>query len=505
VTSSTRRIEPAAKRTQRARAGRRRTLRIIAAGVLGAAVVGVGAWRIVASVTGPSSCRTRAVIYDRECVGVTDSASAFDPSLAPLVNKIARDNQNVEAAGDYVTVVLLTPLTTVPGSDVTLARIRQQMEGAYLAQESWNGPLPSSSGATVGNRPRIRLLLASDGDAGQAWPQVTRQIRQEPASANVVGVIGMGLSTTSTLQAARALATGSDSIPMIGTIDTADGLNSQGLSVAKVGSALAGPITNLTRVTPTVGDEISALHGYLRSTLGQAILVRDTDQYDLYTQTLATDFSEQFANNIASKVPYDTSAAVTNEFNTIAGDVCPSTAVKPPAILYAGRESLLPNLISQLRDLSTCPKRDTITVVTGSDAEALSATTETAPNQDGPQIKVVYANLIDTDELASSYKTSFTHLFGPTDLDASWAIMTYDAMSAAEQAARSAAGSSVTFLPPPSSIGSSLVDLHSIQGATVNRFRISADGDEQCQVVPVVIDSGGTTTITPPAHQAGCP
>ena len=49
-----------------------------------------------------------------------------------------------------------------------------------------------------------------------------------PASPTLVAVVGIGLSTTNTVQAARQLASGASPLPMIGSVDTGDRLDTSG-------------------------------------------------------------------------------------------------------------------------------------------------------------------------------------------------------------------------------------------------------------------------------------
>jgi len=468
-----------------------------------AVVIGVGTWQIVGVVTRPANCGSGTFVYQGACVGVTDDASAFDRSLATVVNKIARQNAIVASSGDYVTVALLTPLTT--GTDVTLDRVRQEMEGAYAAQESWDSRPPGVQPP----RPRIRLLLANEGGDEQAWPQVVQELQQQPASAHLVAVIGVGLSTTTTLRAAHALASGPDPLPMIGTLDTADGLNRLGEPESLVGQALSGPVQNLFRVEPTTGDEVSVLWHYERSLgLSHAMVVYDSNQDDLYTGTLYADFRAQFGQLMAGYAPkeYDSELSGANQFAAIASEICPAgSTAPPPAVLYAGRETLLPTFMYQLRGQTTC--HGAVTVITGADAEALPVS-ETAPNSSGPQVSVVYANLIDTkDDLTPGYKTVFTAAVGARDLDATWAIMTYDAVAAAEQAAQAAVGPSTTFLPPPGEIATYLSNFnqpqHELSGAA-GGYMICPSGDEQGKRIPVITDKGGKVTVKQPSWQPSC-
>jgi len=84
-------------------------------------------------------------------------------------------------------------------------------------------------------------------------------------------------------------------------------------------------------------------------------------------------------------------------------------------------------------------------VLTGADAEALSPA-RTAPNPGGPAVDVVYPDIADSGKIASPYRDAFA---GPrADISASWAIVTYDAVTAAEKAAQQAGqGSSAPPLP----------------------------------------------------------
>ena len=490
-------FESEAGRRRRQRLRRRRLALLGGSAVI---VAGVGAWLIVTAVTGPDSCGTGVVIYQGECVGVTDGSHAFDPSLAAVEGKIAHENRAVNGEGDFVSVALLTPLTSAPGSDVTLARIRAELEGAYTAQHNLN---------TQGYRPRIQLLLANEGSQQQAWPQVVRQLQTWRSADHLVAIVGVGLSTKPTLRAARALASGQNPIPMIGTVDTADGLNSAGPPASLVGSALSGPVQGLARVEPTTGDEAALLRRYLTAgprPLRRAMLVYDTNPEDLYTATLGDDFRRQFAPYLIGSERYTGGSAVVNEFNAIASEVCPPGTVTPPAVLYAGRESLFPTFISQLRGLSMCPGRD-ITIVTGADAEALPASA-TGPNPGGPTISVVYPNLVDPALLIPGYQQAFTSLFGSADLDASWSIMTYDGVAAAQQAARAVVRESVTLLPTRAEFASALFDFntpsHALSGAA-GPFLIQPNGDEECQGLPVIVDRDGAATTVPPMRQADCP
>ena len=133
-------------------------------------------------------------------------------------------------------------------------------------------------------------------------------------------------------------------------------------------------------------------------------------------------------------------------------------------------------------------------MLTGADAEALNPAS-TSQNPDGPAIDVVFPNIADSRRLEPWYHQAFEG--PPADVGASWAIMTFDAVTAAEQAARQASqGSSVP--PTPSAVTSLLYDFNKltdpVKGAT-GPFVITSNGNEGCQWIPLIIDQNGTSAI----------
>ena len=472
-----------------------------------AVIVGVSGWQAVSQLT--ATCGGGTSGYQGECVGVTDGSYVFAPPLAAIEKTIKNQDANAQKTGDYVSIALLTPLTSAPGSDVTLSRIQQQMEGAATAQAYLN---------RQNFKPAIRLLLANEGSQQQAWPQVVRQLQDSPADQNLVAVVGVGLSTTDTVQAVRQLASGTIPLPMIGSIDTGDGLNTSGPQPPLVPPALSGRISGLVRVEPSVANEVKLLAQYYLANLPEpssnsvppkailspnAVLVYDNDPSDLYTGSLSLDFSQQLGAHIIDKKQFAPGPDEPGEFAAIANDVCPPGATSTPMVLYAGRESAFPDFINKLSTYTNCPSHGTITVLTGADAESLNpAQTGLSPGR--PAIDVVYPNIADSRQLESWYRQAFE---GSTaDASASWAIMTFDAVAAAEQAARQASQGSST-PPTPSAVTSLLYDFNKltdpVRGAT-GPFVITSDGDEGCQWIPLIIDQNGTPS---PLSQTrpGCP
>ena len=122
---------------------------------------------------------------------------------------------------------------------------------------------------------------------------------------------------------------------------------------------------------------------------------------------------------------------------------------------------------------------------------------------------VTYPNLADSAKLSPSYQTGFTKLFGNADLGASWAIMTYNGVYAAEEATEGATGQGKAPWSPglATAVKSALFNFNNagneIDGAT-GKFMISPDGDEECGLVPIITDEGGNPSTRGP-WQSNCP
>ena len=359
-------------------------------------------------------------------VGVTDGSFVFNPALGPVEGDIRHADRGL-ARGKYVTVAFLGPLT--PSPDVSIGRIRSWLEGAFIAQQVVN---------RTGAGPQIRLVLANVGSGENQYRPVVRQLdRMTTGPDPLVAVTGMGISVPQTLQTAHLLS--QHSIPMVGAVITGDSL-----------SQITVP--GLFRVNPDVRDEVSALAQYLHGAgLGdRAMLIQDNAPGDLYTASLNADFRTGLAGYIQAggfpEEPFDAppnSGALGAQFSALSGNLCGRNP--PDMILYAGRVDDLPDFIHHLWARGVdCEPRRLITVVTGSDASSLQGQLKAAPG-DAP-VRIIYAALADPAELAArpngrndrnlwhAFYTTFTKRFPAADLGDGWAIMSHDALVAADQA-----------------------------------------------------------------------
>jgi ABC-type branched-subunit amino acid transport system substrate-binding protein len=419
-----------------------------------------------------------------ECVGTTDGSFIFDPGspgIAQAERDIAAENARVQHEA-YVTVALLAPLTWSPQSAVSLERIRNELEGAYVAQHAANFIQDIS--------PKIRLVLANEGSLEQAAPQITGQLKALTAAPDrLVAVIGMGISVNATLTAAGAFSAAN--IPMVGSVDTGDTLDWT-------------HVTGLARVAVTSNEEAVRTAAYLKAHggLGTDFMVTDTDKNDLYTSGIRTDFQTAFGTHISAQEPYGPGPDIGNEFALIADDVC-GIPGPPPTVIYAGREVVLPTFIQQLEGAPTCNGRH-LTVVTGSDAEGLDPRSTIAQpgksQQPNPaQVSVVYPGLANPGDITQQFRTLFTASFGTTGIDDPWMIETNNAMAAAARAIALATGDSSTS-PLPKAVLDAIPLLnrqHMVQGAT-GPFAIGSDGNLMNPDIPIFEIAAGNRQLLSP-------
>lgn len=418
------------------KAGRRRRIRTwIALGtvsvVLAAGIVGGGyTWFRVCGPLGSGVWRV-----EGECVGVTDGSYLFDPEFEDIQKKIAAENARVRTeASSYVTVALLDLLTPTETSAKSASNVRHELEGAYTAQRLINeSVIPGVS------RPQIQLVLANKGNTDGQWRQVSDQLAElKEGNAPLVGVIGLGVSTTQTQNNAQTLA--SHGIPMVGSLLTADELDHNN-------------ITGLIRVSPTTLDYAKALRRYVdaHQELDSAVVVYDmnSDTADLFTKSLKNDLEQQMADLIDKRPPLGFfGASIPSEAGAGRFDLLTPSICAPPAdvVLYAGRRVDLGGFLDWLarRGCASQP----LTVLTGADlGELLSAREQ---QLSAANLTVVHAGTSDpegwgrnvegTPQHYPYFLSAFTELgFDPQHLIDGQAIQMYDALLTVEQAVRSAA------------------------------------------------------------------
>src|SRR5439155_4659131 len=193
------------------------------------------------------------------------------------------ENQRVIASKNpYITIVVGTMLT---GNGATVNIGRDNLQGAYVAQKSFN------DASKLNNNVLVRLLIANAGSNSADTKTVAQQIVQlAHVDSTFVGVMGWPFSgyasiAISVLRPAQ--------IPTISQTASSD--------------ALTGISPYFFRVAPT--NQRQGIEGakYAEQTLHATKAVIFVDRNNLYTQSLANAFSTQFTadgNQIVATEPY---------------------------------------------------------------------------------------------------------------------------------------------------------------------------------------------------------
>jgi hypothetical protein len=419
---------------------------------------------------------------------VTDGSYIFDqgsPDLASVENAIARANANVRSSGHpYVSVALLNPYTVTSTTDVSMARIVDDLRGAYLAQAQVNDK------GILG----MQLLLANEGDSSEAGEgTVVHELTMlTGAPDHLVAVAGMGISRTQT-EAAAATLSASD-IMMVGAVTTADQLN-------------GNTYTGFDEVSPDVHEQVSLLASELQPIPADAALVRDQQAADIYTGDLVTDFNKVFGPQTHVHLyPYTPHTSITDtQFQVIATNVCKAQGGPPPLVLYAGREAILPGLIEQFQMSPACSGED-ITIASTDDADGLDpAVTRSPPNAAGAQVSVEYTDLIDLGMVTPTFKAFYQNDLASVDPSSAGlkdvvTIGTYDAMMTAWEAISTAYHGSQPGLPSRQDVQGlwSLLNGEYAPAGAAGPIDLSAYGELLNQDFPVFMDARGTRTTVKP-------
>jgi ABC-type branched-subunit amino acid transport system substrate-binding protein len=327
-----------------------------------------------------------------ECVGITDGSYAFDPRLRTTERAIRQENRAVTRAHpkNYVSVVLLLPISAHSGSIMSMASALEQVRGAYTAQYYANRD------NVEGVAPYIQLLIGSDGYQANQWRAATRVIEDATAQ-HVAAVTGLGLSLDGTRSAVREL-TGHD-IPVFGATITADTFSN---------------IRNFVRVAPSNQENMAAALSYVQAGFSRAVLVEDGNAGDSYDATLVSGF-RKFAelphHQIVDVEPFDTTRRdraategqqaeaqqeVATRISQMALDIC---AQQPAVVLFAGRGQDVGVLVHAFA--STCLDKK-IRIISGDDVPNLAVTAQLRHDLGG-HVTLDYAGIAHPDQWSAAH------------------------------------------------------------------------------------------------------
>ncbi|WP_067477181.1 ABC transporter substrate-binding protein [Nocardia amamiensis] len=381
--------------------------------------------------------------YD-ECVGVTDGSVVFAPELADIEERIRKENSDVVSRSvNYVSVVLLLPITWQRDDVVTREWVRHHLEGAHLAQLAAN-----HTTLMGGDTPLIRLLLANAGSGLGQWSSALDELERRRASERIVAVTGIGLSVDNAVHAMHRLA--DSGMPMIGSTITADTLTG---------------IRGFLRVSPTNAALARAAANYVESHAKSAVLVRDLNPHDHYTATLGDQFAKYFQGSTPRFTGrtelYDSvNPGVDNTFHLMMPNIC---AAGPDVVFFAGRALHATTFIQALAGRNCQDKK--IKVLTGDDMAFYSIPDVALRTALDSQVSVVYTELAHPDAWNGNHPDVFNRdsirqfsddCQGPAcyrtlsadRLDDAVAIVAYDAVLTAVRAIRLGSGGGGNTLGP---------------------------------------------------------
>ncbi|MDI5965565.1 ABC transporter substrate-binding protein [Streptantibioticus silvisoli] len=325
---------------------------------------------------------------NHECVGITDGAFVFEPGLAAVEAEIRTADQRVvrDHPHDYVSVVMLLPISTAPSSILTMTNTVEQVRGAFVAQSHAN------DGNVDGDAPYIQLLIGSDGyQANQS--AAAAAIIEGDTGRHIAAVAGLGLSLPGTQDAVERLT--SRQIPVFGATVTADTYDD---------------IKDFVRVAPDNVNEAEVALDYVADRFPRAVLVEDENGGDAYDATLVKGFrrfSARSGHRVVDIETYNTTdrdrprqssqalaqaeSDVATRISQMSTNIC---AAQPAVVLFAGRGRDLAGLLHSFSGV--CLDKD-ITIVSGDDVTNVSMTAQVRHDLGG-RVTVEYAGVADPDE-----------------------------------------------------------------------------------------------------------
>ncbi|WBB62306.1 hypothetical protein O7599_07185 [Streptomyces sp. WMMC500] len=395
-----------------------------------------------------------------ECVGVADATAespAFEPDadgpdqrIAGLVRKVAQENRRVqdqweESEGthqeSYVQVALMLPFNSSKSSAMTPEVVEHSLAGVLTAQ------IEANRNGSV----NYQLLLTNVGRHLSQWRPAVDALAElptvkEPVETDtpLIGAIGLPNSEQDTQDLADALSAAD--IPAVSGV-----LSSPEISADK-----------LFKAAPSNSESVAALAAYLDDHPGErrgkpsGFLVWDSRTEDNYVTNTQENMRDQFGeeyelenrnrNFVGSQG--DDYRGAPHRFSSAVRGIC---RLEADTVFYAGRDSDLPHLITQLSDEPECDDFDAeiriLRVATG----LPQGLTEDQVRADMAEARVVTVGASATDapswragdgsgERFATFADGFAKVSGlPGEaLDDGYAIMHHDAFVVVARATESA-------------------------------------------------------------------
>ncbi len=431
-------------------------------GVLALAAVTAAAVVLVLRLSGGDPCGDGLVesANGKECVGVADATAespAFEPDadgpderIAGLVRKVARENRRVQELWEepegtsqepYVRVALMLPFNSSKSSAMTPEVVEHSLAGVLAAQ------IDANRRGSV----NYQLLLTNIGRHLSQWQPGVDALAElpgvrEPVEADtpLIGAIGLPNSEQDTQDLADALSAAD--IPAVSGV----------LSSPEIGA------DKLFKAAPSNSESVAALAAYLEDHPGErpgepsGFLVWDSRKEDNYVtntrENMRAVFGDEYEleNRNRSFVGSqgDDYRGAPHRFSSAARGIC---RLEADTVFYAGRDSDLPHLITQLSDEPECDDVDAeiriLRVATG----LPQGLTEQQVRADMAEARVVTVGASATDapswrtgdgsgERFAAFAQEFAEVSGlPGEaLDDGYAIMHHDAFVVVARATESA-------------------------------------------------------------------
>jgi eukaryotic-like serine/threonine-protein kinase len=200
-----------------------------------------------------------------------NQAAQADTSNAEAL--IYLEDQNVlNSASPYIDIVVATMIT---GDKGTIGVGRDDLQGAYVAQKTYN------DGHLLANGVQVRLLIANSGSVTKfATPVAQEIVNLAKSDSHFVGVMGWPFSSR-VVQVLPTLSVAH--IPMVSQTASSDSLTNASPYFFRV-------------APPNVTQGVIGAH-YAETTLHATRVAMFVDNADPYSQTLAKAFSDQFTKD----------------------------------------------------------------------------------------------------------------------------------------------------------------------------------------------------------------
>ncbi|WP_086662042.1 ABC transporter substrate-binding protein [Lentzea kentuckyensis] len=266
-----------------------------------------------------------------ECIGVSaDPLRHFVPDSVPddirpalqdVYGRIMAENVKAAARPDAITIVFLSVLT--PSTANSFHALVEELRGVWVAQKTSDVP--------------IRLLLANGGEGpggrGLASGDIAADkiIELAARDRSVVAVTGLSISTDTAKSVVKRL--GSNALPVIGTLTSADDMATVNEYYYQVG--------------PNNVREAKVAAYYAQSRLGvtDVAIFYSGDPTDRYSRNLAEDARMSFAEKGITVSQYKSYRVAADDEGlapaSLGQGACPAQARPGYAVFYAGRAQYL--------------------------------------------------------------------------------------------------------------------------------------------------------------------